>query len=106
MSAARSARHLLANPSADLLPPSLDPTRPAPDLKEGFNLGFMAQGSPPVPTQPIPALFQPHAEKLAEFQYECFSFCQQLLEAFAIALDVSWFQLLCSPLEAARSLFA
>ncbi|GAA5911896.1 hypothetical protein JCM5296_006638 [Sporobolomyces johnsonii] len=66
----------------------LDPTKPAPDLKEGFNTGIILRGDPPVPSHPLPSLFQQHAVKLAEFQHSCFSFCQRLLEAFAFALDL------------------
>jgi isopenicillin N synthase-like dioxygenase len=39
--------------------------------------------------QPLPNLLQQHADALAAFQAGCFAFCQRLLEAFAIALDVS-----------------
>ncbi|KAL8283279.1 hypothetical protein RQP46_005689 [Phenoliferia psychrophenolica] len=66
----------------------LDPTQPAPDLKEGFNTGFVAQGSPPIPTQRLPALMAEHSSTLASFQQKCFDFCQRLLEAFAIAIDL------------------
>ncbi|GAA5896338.1 hypothetical protein JCM6882_000988 [Rhodosporidiobolus microsporus] len=59
----------------------LDPTLPAPDLKEGFNAGIIG-------SQPLPNLLQQHEEKIAAFQKGCFDFCQRLLEAFAIALDL------------------
>ncbi|GAA6032643.1 hypothetical protein JCM8097_004858 [Rhodosporidiobolus ruineniae] len=66
----------------------LDPTKPAPDLKEGFNAGVIERGDPPVLHQPLPAILAKHAAALAEFQHGCFSFCQRLLEAFAIALEL------------------
>lgn len=70
---------------------SLDPSKPAPDLKEGFNTSYIAPGEgahPPVPSQPLPNLLQEHADELAAFQHGCFSICQRLLQAFAVALDV------------------
>ncbi|GAA5900159.1 hypothetical protein JCM8208_002034 [Rhodotorula glutinis] len=69
----------------------LDPTRPAPDLKEGFNTAHIQlgeNGDPPVPSQPLPNLLQQHAAELAAFQHACFSICQRLLQAFAVALDL------------------
>ncbi|BGP16940.1 hypothetical protein JCM10213_007386 [Rhodosporidiobolus nylandii] len=66
----------------------LDPTLPAPDLKEGFNAGVIEQGNPPRPSQPLPNLLQEHAAALAAFQAGCFALCQRLLEAFAVALDL------------------
>ncbi|ORY87409.1 hypothetical protein BCR35DRAFT_289460 [Leucosporidium creatinivorum] len=66
----------------------LDPTQPAPDLKEGFNTGYIAPGSPPVPSHPLPARMAKHTEALCQFQHDCFDFCQRLLEAFAIILDL------------------
>lgn len=71
---------------------SLDPTRPAPDLKEGFNTAHIElgeNGRPPIPSQPLPNLLQQHAADLAAFQLACFSICQRLLQAFAVALDAS-----------------
>ncbi|GAA6060036.1 hypothetical protein JCM10212_001033 [Sporobolomyces blumeae] len=67
---------------------TLDPSKPAPDLKEGFNTGYIARGPPTEPSQPLPSLLLDHAERLAAFQHACFTFCQRLLEAFAIALDL------------------
>jgi len=69
----------------------LDPSKPAPDLKEGFNTSYIAPGEgahPPVPSQPLPNLLQEHADELAAFQHGCFSICQRLLQAFAVALDL------------------
>ncbi|GAA5826535.1 hypothetical protein JCM11251_002414 [Rhodosporidiobolus azoricus] len=59
----------------------LDPTLPAPDLKEGFNAGIIG-------SQPLPKLLEQHADKLAAFQKGCFDFCQRLMEAFAVALNL------------------
>lgn len=72
---------------------SLDPSKPAPDLKEGFNLGYVRPGNLPEPTQPLPGLLAQHASELAEFQHRCFAFCQRLLTAFAVALEVNLFLL-------------
>ncbi|BGP32775.1 hypothetical protein JCM10296v2_004559 [Rhodotorula toruloides] len=66
----------------------LDPDHPAPDLKEGFNTGFIERGNPPKPTHPLPALLAEHASALSEFQHSCFDFCQRLMRAFAVALDL------------------
>ncbi|KAK4704461.1 hypothetical protein P7C70_g1749, partial [Phenoliferia sp. Uapishka_3] len=54
----------------------------------GFNIGYLAAGPPPAPTQRLPRLFAQHASTLATFQQKCFDFCQRLLEAFAIAIDL------------------
>ncbi|GAA6003010.1 hypothetical protein JCM10207_001943 [Rhodosporidiobolus poonsookiae] len=67
---------------------SLDPDLPAPDLKEGFNTGYISPGPPPTAFQPLPNLLQQHADALANFQQSCFDLCQRLLEAFALALDL------------------
>ena len=93
--------------SEPLLSSSLDPTKPAPDLKEvrdlppktcwvpayeaarqGFNVGVIQLGSPAIPSQPLPALLQARIDTLAKFQTSCVAVCQRLLEGFAIALDV------------------
>ncbi|GAA5971060.1 hypothetical protein JCM11641_004128 [Rhodosporidiobolus odoratus] len=66
----------------------LDPSSPAPDLNEGFNTGVIDQGQPTKARQPMPNLLEKHAQALAEFQNSCFAFCQRLLEAFAVALDL------------------
>lgn len=66
----------------------LDPNEDAPDLKEGFNLGYVAPTSPPTPTQALPALLQANIDKLTKFQHDCFNFCQRLLEAIAISLEL------------------
>ncbi|KAK4051331.1 hypothetical protein OIV83_002815 [Microbotryomycetes sp. JL201] len=67
---------------------TLDPTKPAPDLKEGFNVGFIQPGSPPQPSHPLPSTFAENVAQLCQFQLDCFNFCQRLLEAFAIILDL------------------
>lgn len=67
---------------------SLDPSNPAPDLKEGFNVGFISEGAPAKPSHPLPSLLQAHVDKLQHFQHACFSICQRLLEAIAISLDL------------------
>ncbi|GAA5967106.1 hypothetical protein JCM8115_000925 [Rhodotorula mucilaginosa] len=67
---------------------SLDPSKPAPDLKEGFNTGYIRPGPVPEATQPLPSLLAAHAAELADFQHRCFEFCQRLLIAFAVALDL------------------
>ncbi|GAA5910475.1 isopenicillin N synthase family dioxygenase [Sporobolomyces salmoneus] len=67
---------------------TLDPTNPAPDLKEGFNIGFISDETPPQPSHPLPSLLHQHVEKLQQFQHACFSICQRLLEAIAISLDL------------------
>ncbi|GAA5871292.1 hypothetical protein JCM16303_000707 [Sporobolomyces ruberrimus] len=67
---------------------SLDPTNPAPDMKEGFNIGFIEPGMPPQPSHPLPSMLQGHIEKLESFQRSCFAICQRLLEAIAISLDL------------------
>ncbi|GAA6048425.1 hypothetical protein JCM3770_003752 [Rhodotorula araucariae] len=66
----------------------LDPSCPAPDLKQGFNTSYIQAGDPPVPSQPLPNLLQQHAAELAAFQHGCFSICQRLLQAFAVALEL------------------
>ncbi|GAA5854049.1 hypothetical protein JCM8547_008206 [Rhodosporidiobolus lusitaniae] len=66
----------------------LDPTLPAPDLKEGFNAGYISPDPPHPSSQPLPNLLQQHADALSAFQQGCFNFCQRLLEAFAIALHL------------------
>ncbi|POY75606.1 hypothetical protein BMF94_1228 [Rhodotorula taiwanensis] len=66
----------------------LDPSKPAPDLKEGFNLGYIRPGQQAQATQPLPQLLEEHASELADFQHACFAFCQRLLQAFAVALDL------------------
>ncbi|KAM0789297.1 hypothetical protein ACM66B_000137 [Microbotryomycetes sp. NB124-2] len=67
---------------------TLDPSKPAPDLKEGFNVGFIESGSPPQPSHPLPSIFATNVDKLCQFQLDCFDFCQRLLEAFAIVLGL------------------
>ncbi|GAA5952856.1 hypothetical protein JCM3765_002987 [Sporobolomyces pararoseus] len=67
---------------------ALDPTNPAPDLKEGFNIGFISPSNPPEASHPLPSLLQQHVEKLQAFQHSCFQICQRLLEAIAISLDL------------------
>ena len=69
---------------------SLDPSKPAPDLKEGFNTGYIRPGPVPEATQPLPSLLAAHAAELADFQHRCFEFCQRLLVAFAVALEVRY----------------
>lgn len=66
----------------------LDPiANPEGDLKESINLGVI-EGTPAVPTQPIPQRLLQHVEFLARFQQKSFDLSQRLLEAFAIALNV------------------
>ncbi|GAA6017238.1 hypothetical protein JCM11491_001864 [Sporobolomyces phaffii] len=67
---------------------ALDPNNPAPDLKEGFNIGYIVPGNPPRPSHPLPSLLQHHIDKLEAFQRACFDICQRLLEAIAISLDL------------------
>ncbi|GJN91128.1 hypothetical protein Rhopal_004146-T1 [Rhodotorula paludigena] len=67
---------------------TLDPTLPAPDLKEGFNTGHIEPGQPPVPCHPLPRLLNEHIDALLAFRQGCFAFCQRMLEAFAVALDL------------------
>ncbi|GAA5934723.1 isopenicillin N synthase family dioxygenase [Sporobolomyces koalae] len=67
---------------------ALDPTNPAPDLKEGFNIGFIEPGTPPRPSQPLPTLLEQHADELVNFQRACFAICQRLLEAIAVSLEL------------------
>jgi isopenicillin N synthase-like dioxygenase len=66
----------------------LDPTNPAPDLKEGFNIGFISPSTPPESSHPLPSLLQRHVDKLQAFQHACFALCQRLLEAIALSLDL------------------
>ncbi|SCZ89645.1 BZ3500_MvSof-1268-A1-R1_Chr9g10517 [Microbotryum saponariae] len=68
---------------------TLDPTKPDLDMKEGFNLAYVSLTDPPHPVQPIPSLLQPHLTSLAEFEQSCFEFCQTLLRAFAVLLDLN-----------------
>ncbi|GAA5833785.1 hypothetical protein JCM5353_003315 [Sporobolomyces roseus] len=67
---------------------TLDPTKTAPDLKEGFNTGFIESSDPPQPSQPLPNLLNQRISQLADFQHACFNICQRLLEAIAVALDL------------------
>ncbi|SCV69833.1 BQ2448_1227 [Microbotryum intermedium] len=67
---------------------TLDPTKPELDMKEGFNLAFVSPTDPPHPVQPIPSLLQPHLSSLADFEQSCFDFCQILLRAFAVLLEL------------------
>ncbi|KAK4057251.1 hypothetical protein OIO90_001748 [Microbotryomycetes sp. JL221] len=67
---------------------TLDPSNPAPDLKQGFNVGYIAPTEPPQPSHPLPNKFGLHVDKLCRFQLDCFAFCQRLLEAFAVILDL------------------
>ncbi|KAM0753434.1 Clavaminate synthase-like protein [Meredithblackwellia eburnea MCA 4105] len=66
----------------------LDPSETAPDLKEGFNCGFISPTEPPVASQVLPALLKDHASAIAAFQLKCHKFCQMLLEAFALSINL------------------
>ncbi|EPB87557.1 hypothetical protein HMPREF1544_05648 [Mucor circinelloides 1006PhL] len=55
------------------------------DHKEGFNLRAFENGKP---FAPIPAVFQQHAEFLERLSKSCHTAALQILEAFAIALQI------------------
>ncbi|CAG8491603.1 13889_t:CDS:2 [Gigaspora margarita] len=56
------------------------------DFKESFNFGMIHDGKPP---QKLPSLFEKNLITLESFMKSCHRLCMKILQAFAIALEIS-----------------